>query len=175
MQRKKALNKGLEALLGDAPKSKSNKTPKQAKQPAQNPTPNQVSISKIKTNQYQPRTTFDEQKINELAASIKKHGVIQPILLRKDGEGFELIAGERRLRASKAAGLKKIPAVITVASNTKSLEIAILENVQREDLNSIEVAKGYQRLKDEFKYTQEQLSESIGKPRSSIANSLRLF
>lgn len=175
MQRKKALNKGLEALLGDTPKTKSNKTPKQTKRSSQNPTPNQVSISKIKTNQYQPRTTFDEQKINELATSIKKHGVIQPILLRRDGEGFELIAGERRLRASKVAGLKKIPAVITVASNTKSLEIAILENVQREDLNSIEVAKGYQRLKDEFKYTQEQLSESIGKPRSSIANSLRLL
>ena len=175
MQRKKALKKGLEALLGDVPKTKIKNTPKQTKQKPQDTTPNQISISKIKTNQYQPRTVFDEQKLNELATSIKKHGVIQPILLRKDGERFELIAGERRLRASKAAGLKKIPAVITSASNTKSLEIAILENVQREDLNSIEVAKGYQRLKDEFKYTQEQLSESLGKPRSSIANSLRLL
>tara|TARA_B100000575_G_scaffold246343_1_gene211319 strand:- start:397 stop:1266 length:870 start_codon:yes stop_codon:yes gene_type:complete len=175
MQRKKALNKGLEALLGDVPKTKIKNPLKQTKQNSQDTVPNQISISKIKTNQYQPRTVFDEQKLNELATSIKKHGVIQPILLRKDGEKFELIAGERRLRASKAAGLKKIPAVITSASNTKSLEIAILENVQREDLNSIEVAKGYQRLKDEFKYTQEQLSESLGKPRSSIANSLRLL
>ena len=174
MQRKKALNKGLEALLGDAPKSKAKKT-QQKKSKPNTTSSDQIQISKIKTNQYQPRSIFDEQKINELATSIKKHGVIQPILVRKEGEGFELIAGERRFRASKIAGLKKIPAVVTIASNTKSLEIAILENVQREDLNSIEVARGYQRLKDEFKYTQEQLSESIGKPRSSIANSLRLL
>ena len=174
MQRKKALNKGLEALLGDAPKSNAKKTQQKKLKPNTTPT-DQIHLSKIKTNQYQPRSIFDEQKINELATSIKKHGVIQPILVRKEGEGFELIAGERRFRASKIAGLKKIPAVVTIASNTKSLEIAILENVQREDLNSIEVARGYQRLKDEFKYTQEQLSESIGKPRSSIANSLRLL
>tara|TARA_B100000886_G_scaffold63609_1_gene39697 strand:+ start:23498 stop:24364 length:867 start_codon:yes stop_codon:yes gene_type:complete len=174
MQRKKALNKGLEALLGDAPKSNAKKT-QQKKSKPNTTSSDQIQISKIKTNQYQPRSIFDEQKINELATSIKKHGVIQPILVRKEGEGFELIAGERRFRASKIAGLKKIPAVVTIASNTKSLEIAILENVQREDLNSIEVARGYQRLKDEFKYTQEQLSESIGKPRSSIANSLRLL
>tara|TARA_B100001057_G_scaffold131838_1_gene131081 strand:- start:9417 stop:10283 length:867 start_codon:yes stop_codon:yes gene_type:complete len=174
MQRKKALNKGLEALLGDAPKSNAKKT-QQKKSKPDTTSSDQIQISKIKTNQYQPRSIFDEQKINELATSIKKHGVIQPILVRKEGEGFELIAGERRFRASKIAGLKKIPAVVTIASNTKSLEIAILENVQREDLNSIEVARGYQRLKDEFKYTQEQLSESIGKPRSSIANSLRLL
>lgn len=174
MQRKKALNKGLEALLGDAPKPNAKKT-QQKKSKPDTTSSDQIQISKIKTNQYQPRSIFDEQKINELATSIKKHGVIQPILVRKEGEGFELIAGERRFRASKIAGLKKIPAVVTIASNTKSLEIAILENVQREDLNSIEVARGYQRLKDEFKYTQEQLSESIGKPRSSIANSLRLL
>ena len=174
MQRKKALNKGLEALLGDAPKSNAKKTQQKKSKPGTTSS-DQIQISKIKTNQYQPRSIFDEQKINELATSIKKHGVIQPILVRKEGEGFELIAGERRFRASKIAGLKKIPAVVTIASNTKSLEIAILENVQREDLNSIEVARGYQRLKDEFKYTQEQLSESIGKPRSSIANSLRLL
>ena len=174
MQRKKALNKGLEALLGDAPKSNVKKT-QQKKSKPNTTTSDQIQISKIKTNQYQPRSIFDEQKINELATSIKKHGVIQPILVRKEGEGFELIAGERRLRASKIAGLKKIPAVVTIASNTKSLEIAILENVQREDQNSIQVARGYQSLKDEFKYTQEQLSASIGKPRSSIANSLRLL
>ena len=155
MQRKKALNKGLEALLGDAPKPNAKKT-QQKKSKPDTTSSDQIQISKIKTNQYQPRSIFDEQKINELATSIKKHGVIQPILVRKEGEGFELIAGERRFRASKIAGLKKIPAVVTIASNTKSLEIAILENVQREDLNSIEVARGYQRLQDEFKYTQEQ-------------------
>ena len=97
------------------------------------------------------------------------------ILVREEGSGFELVAGERRMRASKLAGLKKIPAVITKATDIQSLEIAILENVQREDLNPLEVSKGYQRLKDEFGYTQEQVAKSVGKPRSSIANSLRLL
>ena len=135
----------------------------------------EILINKIKTNQYQPRTSFDEKKLEELSHSIKKHGVIQPILVREEGKQFELIAGERRMRASKLAGLKKIPAVITKATNIQSLEIAILENVQREDLNPLEVSKGYQRLKDEFGYTQEQVAKSVGKPRSSIANSLRLL
>ena len=119
--------------------------------------------------------SFDEKKLQELAESIKKHGVVQPILVREADKGYELIAGERRMRASKLAGLKKIPAVIAKVSNTQSLEIAILENVQREDLNPLEVSKGYQRLKNEFGYTQEQVAKSVGKPRSSIANSLRLL
>ena len=101
--------------------------------------------------------------------------MVQPILVREADKGYELIAGERRMRASKLAGLKKIPAVIAKVSNTQSLEIAILENVQREDLNPLEVSKGYQRLKNEFGYTQEQVAKSVGKPRSSIANSLRLL
>ena len=154
-----------------APKTTPNKTKKANKtSPA-----SEINISAIKANQYQPRTTFDEKKLKELSESIKKHGVIQPVLLRQEGKGYELIAGERRLRASKLAGLKKIPAVVAKISNTQSLEIAILENVQREDLNPLEVSKGYQRLKEEFGYTQDQVAKSVGKPRSSIANSLRLL
>ena len=173
MAKKTSLNKGLEALLGDVV------APKETKTPTKNKTTKtlspEISISKIKTNQYQPRTTFDEKRLQELSESIKKHGVVQPILVREEGSGFELVAGERRMRASKLAGLKKIPAVITKATDIQSLEIAILENVQREDLNPLEVSKGYQRLKDEFGYTQEQVAKSVGKPRSSIANSLRLL
>ena len=172
MVKKTSLNKGLEALLGDVVSPKETKTPTRTSKPT--PT-SEISISKIKTNQYQPRTSFDEKKLEELSQSIKKHGVIQPILVREEGKQFELIAGERRMRASKLAGLKKIPAVITKATNIQSLEIAILENVQREDLNPLEVSKGYQRLKDEFGYTQEQVAKSVGKPRSSVANSLRLL
>ena len=173
MAKKTSLNKGLEALLGDVVAPKETKTPtKKTTKKTQSP---EISISKIKTNQYQPRTTFDEKKLQELSESIKKHGVVQPILVREEGSGFELVAGERRMRASKLAGLKKIPAVITKATDIQSLEIAILENVQREDLNPLEVSRGYQRLKDEFGYTQEQVAKSVGKPRSSIANSLRLL
>ncbi len=182
MAKKTSLNKGLQALLGEvapvsaAPKepAKTTKTTKTTKIKNNTPT-SEISVSSIKANQYQPRTSFDEKKLKELSESIKKHGVIQPILLRQEGKGYELIAGERRLRASKLAGLKKIPAVVAKISNLQSLEIAILENVQREDLNPLEVSKGYQRLKEEFGYTQEQVAKSVGKPRSSIANSLRLL
>lgn len=173
MTRKTSLNKGLQALLGETTKTPAAKTPK-TKTKTTGIT-NELSISAIKANQYQPRTSFDEKKLKELSESIKKHGVIQPVLVRQEGKNFELIAGERRLRASKLAGLKKIPAVVAKITNTQSLEIAILENVQREDLNPLEVSKGYQRLREEFGYTQDQVAKSVGKPRSSIANSLRLL
>ena len=172
MAGKKPLNKGLEALLGDVKKPPSTKKPIKATKPEAT---NEAPISKISENQYQPRTFFDDEKLEDLASSIKEHGIIQPLVVRETTKGYELIAGERRLRAAKIAGLKKVPISITKASNTKSLEIAILENVQREDLDAIEVARGYQRLKEEFKYTKEALSKSIGKPRSSVANSLRLL
>ena len=173
MTRKTSLNKGLQALLGETTKTPATKTPKTKTKTTG--TTNELSISAIKANQYQPRTSFDEKKLKELSESIKKHGVIQPVLVRQEGKNFELIAGERRLRASKLAGLKKIPAVVAKITNTQSLEIAILENVQREDLNPLEVSKGYQRLREEFGYTQDQVAKSVGKPRSSIANSLRLL
>ena len=172
MAGKKPLNKGLEALLGDVKKIPTTKKPTKA---TKTETTNEAPIAKITENQYQPRTFFDDEKLEDLASSIKEHGIIQPLVVRETAKGYELIAGERRLRAAKIAGLKKVPISITKASNTKSLEIAILENVQREDLDAIEVAKGYQRLKEEFSYTQEALSKSIGKPRSSVANSLRLL
>ena len=176
MAKKSSLNKGLQALLGETAQPK-NTTPKNKPKKAKpdNKQTNEISISSIVANQYQPRTTFDEKRLKELSDSIKKHGIIQPLLVREDGNKFELVAGERRLRAAKIAGIKKVPVVVAKINDTQSLEIAILENVQREDLNPLEVSKGYQRLKEEFGYTQEQVAKSVGKPRSSVANSLRLL
>ena len=175
MAKKTSLNKGLEALLGDVAESKNSEKPQKNVKKETKEKSSEILLSQIRANQYQPRTSFDQKKLEELAESIKKHGVIQPVLVRKDGKGFELVAGERRLRAAKLANLKKIPVVVSNISDVQSLEIAILENIQREDLNPLEVAKGYQRLKDEFGYTQEAVAKSVGKPRSSVANSLRLL
>ena len=175
MAKKTSLNKGLEALLGDVAESKNSEKPQKNVKKETREKSSEILLSQIKANQYQPRTSFDQKKLEELAESIKKHGVIQPVLVRKDGKGFELVAGERRFRAAKLAKLKKIPVVVSNISDVQSLEIAILENIQREDLNPLEVAKGYQRLKDEFGYTQEAVAKSVGKPRSSVANSLRLL
>ena len=172
MAKKTSLNKGLEALLGETTPQPT-KTSKSKNKPNQES--NEILISTIKANQFQPRTEFDEKALLQLSESIKEHGVVQPILVRGLNKGFELIAGERRLRAAKLAGLKKIPAVVVDVSNVQSLEIAILENVQREDLNPIDISMGYQRLKNEFGYTQEEMAKKVGKPRSSIANSLRLL
>ena len=175
MAKKTSLNKGLEALLGDVAESKNSEKPQKNLKKETKEKSSEILLSQIRANQYQPRTSFDQKKLEELAESIKKHGVIQPVLVRKDGKGFELVAGERRFRAAKLAKLKKIPTVVSNISDVQSLEIAILENIQREDLNPLEVAKGYQRLKDEFGYTQEAVAKSVGKPRSSVANSLRLL
>jgi ParB family chromosome partitioning protein len=175
MAKKTSLNKGLEALLGDVAESKNSEKPQKNLKKETKEKSSEILLSQIRANQYQPRTSFDQKKLEELAESIKKHGVIQPVLVRKDGKGFELVAGERRFRAAKLAKLKKIPVVVSNISDVQSLEIAILENIQREDLNPLEVAKGYQRLKDEFGYTQEAVAKSVGKPRSSVANSLRLL
>ena len=175
MAKKTSLNKGLEALLGDVAESKNSETPQKNVKKETKEKSSEILLSQIRANQYQPRTSFDQKKLEELAESIKKHGVIQPVLVRKDGKGFELVAGERRFRAAKLAKLKKIPVVLSNISDVQSLEIAILENIQREDLNPLEVAKGYQRLKNEFGYTQEAVAKSVGKPRSSVANSLRLL
>ena len=175
MAKKTSLNKGLEALLGDVAESKNSEKPQKNVKKETKEKSSEILLNQIRANQYQPRTSFDQKKLEELAESIKKHGVIQPVLVRKDGKGFELVAGERRFRAAKLAKLKKIPVVVSNISDVQSLEIAILENIQREDLNPLEVAKGYQRLKDEFGYTQEAVAKSVGKPRSSVANSLRLL
>lgn len=136
----------------------------------------QIDIDKIETNPFQPRTDFDETALNELAISIKNQGVIQPVTVRKMGyDKYQLISGERRLRAAKLAGLKTIPVFIRVANDEQMLEMALIENTHRENLNAIEVAISYQRLIEECKLTQDQLSEKVGKDRSTIANFLRLL
>ncbi|MDA9068298.1 ParB/RepB/Spo0J family partition protein [Gammaproteobacteria bacterium] len=159
----KILNTGLDALLGDV--TKVNKQ-----------TIKELDLHQIKPNRFQPRQSFDEDKINELSLSIAKHGVLSPILVRETGAGgYELIAGERRLRAAKKAGLKTLPCLIDSAEDQTSLELALIENLQREDLNPIEEARGYDRLKREFNLTQDNISEVTGKARSSVANSMRLL
>jgi ParB family chromosome partitioning protein len=160
---KKGLGRGLSSLLGDSSKRINT---------------NKISIKDIIRNKFQPRKYFDKEILEELTNSIKKQGIIQPIVVRpvKSSVGkYEIIAGERRWLASQNAGLHEIPAVILNVDDVKSLEFSIIENVQRQDLNPIEEAKGYQRLIDDFNYNQEKLSQFIGKSRSYIANSLRLL
>ena len=136
----------------------------------------EIDIELIDTNPFQPRTEFDETALRELAQSIKEQGVIQPVTVRKLGYNkYQLISGERRLRASKMAGLNKIPAFIRVANDEQMLELALIENIHRENLNAIEVAISYQRLIDECSLTQEEVSEKVGKSRSAVANFLRLL
>jgi len=160
---KKGLGRGLSSLLGDS--SKKIET-------------NKVAIKDLIRNQFQPRKYFNKESLEELTASIKAQGLIQPIIVRPDktAEGkYEIIAGERRWLASQNAGLHEVPVVILNVDDAKSLEFAIVENVQRQDLNPIEEAKSYQKLIDDFNYNQEKLSKFIGKSRSYIANSLRLL
>ena len=135
-----------------------------------------IPIDLIETNPFQPRDQFEEDSLKELSHSIKEQGIIQPITVRKIGyDKYQLISGERRLRASKLAGLKEIPAYIRIANDQQMLEMALVENIQREQLNSIEVAISFQRLLDECNLTQEQLSERVGKNRTTISNFIRLL
>ena len=160
---KKGLGRGLSSLIGET--KIENKT-------------NKLSLSDIEPNKFQPRKNFDEENLNDLTNSIKERGVIQPIIVRKSNSNkskFEIIAGERRWLAARKAGLHDIPVVVTEADDLKSLEFAIVENVQRHDLNPLEEAQGYKRLIDEFSYDQEKVSKFIGKSRSYITNSLRLL
>ena len=136
---------------------------------------NEIDIDKIDANPYQPRTTFDEEALNELAESIKRLGIIQPITVRANDGKYQLISGERRLRAAKIAELKKIPAYVRTANDQGLLEMALVENIQREDLDSIEVAISYQRLIDECNLTQENLADRVGKKRATVGNYLRLL
>ncbi|MEA3560361.1 MAG: ParB/RepB/Spo0J family partition protein [Candidatus Omnitrophota bacterium] len=134
-----------------------------------------VKIEQISTNKYQPRQEFDSEKMDELIASVKEKGVIQPVLVRKVPEGYELICGERRMRAAQAAGLEEIPAVVRDISDVESLEFSLIENIQRQGLNPIERACGYKRLMDEFGLVQDELAAVLSKDRSSVANTLRLL
>ena len=160
---KKGLGRGLSSLIGET------------KVDIQK---NKISISDIVPNKYQPRKIFDEDNLNDLTQSIKERGILQPIIVRKsndDNSKFEIIAGERRWLAAQRANLHEVPVVITEADDLKSLEFAIVENVQRHDLNPLEEAQGYKRLIDEFSYDQEKVSKFIGKSRSHITNSLRIL
>lgn len=135
----------------------------------------EIEIDKIRPNDRQPRKNFDEEKIKELASSIKEHGVLQPVILRKISGGYELVAGERRWRAAKLAGIKKIPAVVKDLTDAEVMQIALIENLQREDLTPLEEALAYKKLMEEFGMTQEELATRIGKSRSQIANTVRLL
>lgn len=138
--------------------------------------PSEALLQDIQPNRSQPRSVFDEHSLHELAASIRVHGVLQPLAVRARGGGkYELIAGERRYRAAKLAGLKSVPIVLREADNRESLEIALVENIQREDITPMECARAYRRLMDEFGLTQEQVAEKVGKGRTSVANSVRLL
>ena len=160
---KKGLGRGLSSLIGDSDIKVTN---------------NKISISSIIPNKFQPRKNFEKKSLEELSASIRERGIIQPIIVRKsEGSGYkyELIAGERRWQAAQNAGLHEVPAVILNVDNLKSLEFAIVENVQRKDLNPIEEAEGYQRLINEFNYDQDKVAKFIGKSRAHISNCIRLL
>ncbi|MCZ4245551.1 ParB/RepB/Spo0J family partition protein [Pedobacter punctiformis] len=176
-QRKTGLGRGLSALLDD---SESSHPPKQSVNPVseteQVGTISHVNLTEVETNPYQPRTEFDQVALNELADSIKIQGLIQPITVRKlSANKYQLISGERRFRASKLAGLTQIPAYIRSANDQQMLEMALIENIQRENLNAIEVALSFQRMIDEVGLKQEQLGERVGKNRTTVTNYLRLL
>lgn len=157
---RRALGKGLSQLIGDQADA----------------TPSEVAVDAIVPNPRQPRLHFDAEALQDLADSIKVHGILQPLLVKAVGDGkFELIAGERRLRAAKLAGLKLVPVLVRSAGDQGSLELALIENVQREDISPLEAAKAYRKLLDEFSLTQEQVAQKVGKSRAAVANSVRLL
>jgi ParB family chromosome partitioning protein len=164
---KRGLGRGLSALI-----------PTAAEPPTQTPkdsSPKEIAVDRITASPFQPRRCFDEAKIEELAVSIRNQGIIQPLVVRPMGDGFELIAGERRWRAAMRAGLTRVQVVIRDASDHEALQLALVENLQREDLNAIEEASGYRRLQEEFHWSQEEMADKIGKSRPAIANALRLL
>ena len=164
VEKRPALGRGLSALIPDAPA-----TPQTGARPLE------VDTDLLTPNRFQPRTTMDDERIEELAQSIRANGIIQPIVVRKAGEGYEIVAGERRWRASQRAGLLKVPVVVRDIPDDKLLAAALIENLQREDLNPMEEAHAYRRLADEFHLTQEQISDAVGKDRSTVANVTRLL
>jgi len=159
--KRKALGRGLDALIPGSERAE--------------PAPTEIDLDRIDPNPHQPRLQFDEERLNELAASIRENGVLQPVLVRRRGDRYQLVAGERRLSGAQRAGLLKIPAVIRDVADDKLLELALVENIQREQLNAIEEAQAFQALIDRLGLTQEDLAERLGKDRSTIANGLRLL
>ena len=160
MSKKFGLGKGLDALIPSEGKSKNDNL--------------LIPINKIKSNSQQPRKAFDNESIIELAESIKHHGIIQPLILKQSGDDYVIIAGERRWRAAKMVGIKEVPAIIMELTDKEILEVSLIENIQREDLNPIEEAMSYKKLLEDFNITQDDLSKRIGKSRSTITNSIRL-
>lgn len=160
-----ALGRGLSALIPDAPPAPS----------AGGERSLDVDIDLLRPNRFQPRTVMDDARIDELSRSIKSQGVIQPIVVRKADSGYEIVAGERRWRASQRAGLLKVPVVVRDIPEDRLLAVALIENIQREDLNPIEEAQAYRRLVDEYSLTQDQISDAVGKDRSTVANTMRLL
>ena len=166
MEKRPALGKGLSALIPDVPEVRTSGTP------------TEVDVDQISPNEHQPRHRFDDARLDELAQSIKANGVIQPIVVRRIGGGYRIIAGERRWRAAQRAGLTRVPVVIkdvSAGSDAQLLEMALIENIQREDLNPIDQAAAYERLSSDFNMTQEEIAAAVGKDRSSIANHMRLL
>jgi len=163
MDKRPALGKGLSALIPDAPEPRSS--------------PAEVDIDRLAPNDFQPRASLDDARLHELAQSIRANGMIQPIVVRRVGDRFQIIAGERRWRAAKIAGLQRVPIVVRdlTAGEKSELELALVENIQREDLNPIDEALAYRRLADQFHLTQEEIAAAVGKDRASIANHLRLL
>jgi ParB family chromosome partitioning protein len=164
-EKRPALGRGLSALIPDAPVAP----------PPPSDRPLEVDVDLLRPNPFQPRTRLDEDKIEELARSIRSHGIIQPIAVRKAEGSYEIIAGERRWRAAQRAGLLKVPIVVRDVSEDRLLAAALIENIQREDLNPIEEAHAYKRLADDFQLTQDQIADAVGKDRSSVANYVRLL
>jgi len=164
---KKALGKGLGALIPGAPEPRIEAT--------QESSNFRVDVERIIPSPFQPRRAFDQNKIEELAASIRNQGIIQPLVVRAKGSQFELIAGERRWRAALKAGLEQVPIVVRGASDQEALQLALVENLQREDLNPIEEANGYRKLQEQLQWSQEEVAEKVGKSRPTVANALRLL
>ena len=161
MAQRQALGRGLEALIPGAGTEERGIR--------------QIPLDAIRSSPNQPRKLFDDSKLKELAASIRSHGVLAPVLLRQTEDGYELVAGERRFRAAQMAGIQSMPAIIKEVSNSEMLELALIENIQREDLNPIEEAEAYRRLTEEFGLSQEEVARRVGRDRSSVANALRLL
>jgi ParB family transcriptional regulator, chromosome partitioning protein len=169
MAAKHGLGRGLGALIRDTPVEAA---------PVVSPAatgPQMVAVAQIRPNPFQPRRVFVKEALDELVASIREHGVIEPLVVRKTDEGYELIAGERRWRASQEVGLKQVPVVVREASDREALELGLIENLQRADLNVIEEAEGYQTLADQFSLTQEEIAKRVSKGRASVANALRIL
>jgi ParB family chromosome partitioning protein len=167
VKQKHGLGRGLSALIKDGAAPQVDAVPGDAI--------HKVAIADIKKNTRQPRHTFDKNALEELTASVRERGVLQPLLVRKDEEGYELIAGERRLRAATEAGLTEVPVVVIRAGDKDSLELALIENIQRQDLGVMEEAEGYRSLADDFGLTQDEIAEQVGKARATVANALRLL